>query len=184
MLVWDLPQLSSSKMPEQDAALMWQSCFYWGTELEEYNGTDDLGSLVTVLSHLTCVENSMFLNLNCCQHPNLGRTRGALGVWRHASPAECAQPSTALGLLFCSPTQVWGQSQHRSVLPVPLFNCSVHYIVCLEVPLRCAVEQILYFVIDQQQGKPCFSEPSKAFVSLCSSVLVLSTLCVKHWEKC
>lgn len=83
-----------------------------------------------------------------------------------------------------SPTQVWGQSQHRSVLPMPLFDCSVHYIVWLEVPLRCAVEQILYFVIDQQQVKPCFSEPSKAFVSLCSSVLVLSTLCVKHWEKC
>lgn len=130
-----------------------------------------------------CVESSVFLYLNCCQHLNLGRARRALGVWRHTSPKGRAQPSTMLGLLLAAPCRCGGRPQHWNVVPVAAFDCNVYCIVWLEGPLRCAVEQILYFVIDQQQVKPCFSEPSEAFVSLCSSVLVLSTLCVKHWEK-
>lgn len=85
------------------------------------------------------------------------------------------------GLLLAAPCRCEVQSQHWHVT-LALFDCIIYSVVWLEVPLYCAAEQILYFVIDQQQVKHCFSEPSNVFVFLCSSVLVLSTLCVEHWK--
>lgn len=83
------------------------------------------------------------------------------------------------GLLLASPCRCGVQSQQWHVIGA-LLDCIIYCIVWLEVPLYCTVEQILYSVIDQQQVKLCFSKPSNGFVSLCSSVLVLDTLCVKH----